>query len=30
MTEFNCFRCGYKTKARSSMKNHFNRQKNVN
>lgn len=27
MTEFNCFRCGYKTKARSSMKNHFNRQK---
>ena len=29
MTEFNCFRCGYKTKARSSMKNHFIRQKKM-
>ena len=27
MTEYNCFRCSYKTKSRNSMKNHFNRQK---
>jgi hypothetical protein len=25
MTEYMCFRCGYKTKFRGSMKNHFNR-----
>ena len=27
MTEFNCFRCGYKTKSRTCMKNHFNKKK---
>ena len=27
MTEFNCFRCGYRTKSRTCMKNHFNKKK---